>query len=475
MKQLIFFFFLLIGLTSSAQSIVWLDSMEVADGQFGYVRPRISLSKEGNPQILMARGGSGKLYFSQWDGQGFTAPIQLTDSLDETYIANWTGPDMESHGDTIVAVFKLMPYDTGKVYAVRSTDGGLTFSSKLRVDSHNGGMVWMPSMNMDGSGNPVITYMAHDANYANPHYVIVRSLDGGASYENEEFVTGGVPGEACDCCPSEIATDGNQKILLYRNNESNIRDIYAVVSDAQGSAFSSHVNVDNNAWPIQSCPSTGPHGIIDDTTLYTAFVTGASGAYRIVLSRTSLSSNATYIDDFSVPAPVNQNGTQNFPRIAIENGILVMAWTEAENSNFEVFTSWAPLSNLGELMNHKQLVNSISNGVQTNPDVRLSNGYIHLVYQDNYQARTIYKRGLIGYVGLDEVDSKLPVWYPNPGIADEPTVIPMAYQETAFQVINQLGQVVYQHDLEKSTIPTLVAGTYIIKLESVETIKWVIR
>ncbi|MCT4559776.1 MAG: hypothetical protein N4A41_00210 [Crocinitomicaceae bacterium] len=475
MKKIILTLSILLSLSLHAQNIVWLDSMEVADGIYGYIRPRLALSKEGNPQVLMAKGGSGKLFFSQWQGTGFSTPISLSDSLDETYIANWTGPDMESFGDTIVAVFKLMPYDTGKVYTIRSTDGGQTFGSKQRVDSHSGGMVWMPSMNMDGNGNPIITYMAHDANYSNPHYVIVRSNDGGATYQNEEFVTGAVPGEACDCCPSEIATKNDQKILLYRNNENNVRDIYAVSTDAQGGNFLYNENVDGNAWSLQSCPSTGPHGIIEDDSLYTAFVTGVTGSYRVHISVSSLSDSVVRSSTYSLPEPSNPYGTQNFPRIAIENGLLVVAWTEAENSNFEIYTSWAPLSNLNELMNHKQMANSITNGVQTNPDVRLANGYIHLVYQDTYQARTIYRRGLIGYLNTEELSQVKQSWYPNPAAADKSIEVPANFVDKAFCIVDLTGKKLYKHQPGVKNMPPFQEGRYLIQVEKGPGISWVVK
>lgn len=475
MKKILYTLFILLSFSANAQEIIWLDSMEVADGLLGYLRPRMSLSKDGHPQIIMAKGGSGKLFFSQWNGTSFTTPIQLTDSLDETYIANWTGPDMESHGDTIVAVFKLMPYETGGVYTVRSIDGGLTFSAKQQVDSHTGGMVWMPSMNMDGQGNPIVTYMAHDANYTNPRYVIVRSTDGGQNYQNEEFVTGLVPGEACDCCPSEIATSGDKKVLLFRNNETNVRDIYAVVSDNQGLTFPYHENIDNNNWVLQSCPSTGPHGIIEGNNLYTAFVSGASGSYRAQISLTSLVDSAVYLNSIDLPGPINPYGTQNFPRIAIEDGMLVVAWAEAENSNFEVYTSWAPLSDLSQLQNNKQKANSISNGVQTNPDIRLSNGYVHLVYQDSYQARAIYKRGLIGYANVNEFKDQELTWSPNPAIANQSIEVPQNFVSIPYQVFDLNGKLVHCHESGDLQMPGFEAGTYLIKVENGQAIKWIVR
>ena len=81
--------------------------------------------------------------------------------------------------------------------------------------------------------------------------LLVHSLNKGLSFENEMEITLNIPQEACDCCPAEYVISGNQHALLYRNNDANIRDIYAVYSDDDGANYSSYVNVNDLNWTQQ--------------------------------------------------------------------------------------------------------------------------------------------------------------------------------------------------------------------------------
>ena len=270
--------FLSFTFNGSAQNIVWEDEITVATAtDYGNVRPRLALTVDNQPMVIMTRSQNGQIYFTKGNNGVFSSPIALLPATMQSYIATWTGPDFDAHGDTIVAVFKAKPYDNGHVYTVRSTDGGLTFSDTIRADNHDLGLAWMPSMTMDGSGNPIITYMAHDANYTNPRYVYVRSNDAGITYSAEQTITSSITGEACDCCPAEMVADGNNQVLLFRNNELNTRDIYGVYSNDNGVNFISADDVDESNWVINSCPASGPHGAIQGSDLFSTFMSGGAG------------------------------------------------------------------------------------------------------------------------------------------------------------------------------------------------------
>ena len=192
--------FILLSFINFAQhSIAWEPEISVSDGSlYGNIRPRMTILENGNPVILYGNSGDENLHISTWNGTSFNTPTQIVPAGMSAYVAHWTGPDIASKGDTIIAVFKLNPAETGNVYSVRSTDGGVTFSDTIRVDNHDDGVAWMPSMDIDDNGNPVITYMAHGPSWINPEYVLVNSDDAGLTY-NPEFSVSTVIGEACDC------------------------------------------------------------------------------------------------------------------------------------------------------------------------------------------------------------------------------------------------------------------------------------
>src|SRR5690606_14149915 len=120
----------------------------------GSFRPRATLADGDIPVVIYGKSGSDNLFISRWNGSGFDAPIPVLPPGTSAYIADWTGPDIASKGDTVIAVFKLNPMESGNIYSVRSVDGGITFSDTIRVNSDETGNPWLPSMSIDQNGNP---------------------------------------------------------------------------------------------------------------------------------------------------------------------------------------------------------------------------------------------------------------------------------------------------------------------------------
>jgi len=398
------------------QSVIyWEPEIFVADGStYGNTRPRITLSKNDVPVVVFGKGSTGLLYTARLNGNVFNTPVAILPGSVSSYLTTWTGPDIASKGDTVIAVFKAMPMDLGKVYSVRSIDGGITFSDTIRVDNHDIDVAWMPSMSMDANGNPSVVYMAHDPSWINPRYNVVHSIDQGISYQPEMEIALLIPEEACDCCPAEYVIDGSQHALLYRNNDVNIRDIYAVYSNDDGLTFPDYANVDELNWFVNSCPSTGPHGIFNNGNLMTVYASRASGAYRTYISETSTNPNLAFQSSTMMTPPNNVNGSQNYPRIAGKNDTIIVVWQESETSNNEIYSGITTTGTIAEISNSKAIVNESIIGSQTNPDIIYANGKVHCVFQDGASGNVIYKRGVIGTLTTSQLPVQLLNVFPNP-------------------------------------------------------------
>jgi hypothetical protein len=416
MKNLLIIFACCFSLTGMSQTVIhWEPEIFVTDATtFGNTRPRITLAANDVPVVIFGKTSTGLLYTARLNGSSFDTPVTLLPGTVSSYLTNWTGPDIASKGDTVIAVFKAMSMDLGKVYALRSIDGGITFSDTIRVDNHDLGHAWMPSLDMDENGNPSIVYMAHDASMTNPRYNVVHSIDQGITYQPEMEIALSIPDEACDCCPAEYVIDGAQHALLYRNNDLNIRDIYAVYSNDDGLTFSEYANVAELNWFINSCPSTGPHGMFNNGKLITVFSSRVSGAYRTYISETSTNPTLSFQSTTMVTPPENVNGSQNYPRITGENDTIVLVWQEAETSNTEIYSAIITTGTISEIVNSKALVNNSVQGAQTNPDIVYANGKVHCVFQDGNSGKVIYKRGSIGSLSVSTLNSNPLSIYPNP-------------------------------------------------------------
>ena len=416
MKNLLIIFACCFSLTGMSQTVIhWEPEIFVTEGTtFGNTRPRITLAANDVPVVIFGKTSTGLLYTARLNGSSFDTPVTLLPGTVSSYLTTWTGPDIASKGDTVIAVFKAMSMDLGKVYALRSIDGGITFSDTIRVDNHDSGHAWMPSLDMDENGNPSVVYMAHDASMTNPRYNVVHSIDQGTTYQPEMEIALSIPEEACDCCPAEYVIDGAQHALLYRNNDVNIRDIYAVYSNDDGLTFPEYLNVSELDWFINSCPSTGPHGMFNNGKLITVSASRVSGAYRTYISETSTNPTLSFQSTTMMTPPVNVNGSQNYPRITGANDTIVLVWQEAETSNTEIYSAIITTGTISEILNSKALVNNSVQGAQTNPDIVYANGKVHCVFQDGNSGKVIYKRGSIGTLSASTLNSNPLSIYPNP-------------------------------------------------------------
>ena len=443
-KQQLFVIFIFVGLSQviGQTGIHWEEEITVADGSlFGNVRPRIALTSGDTPIVLFGKGPSGLLFTSRFNGTSFEQPVALLPPTMQTYLASWTGPDIAAEDSVVVAVFKSLPLETGRIYTVRSTDGGQTWSDTIRADSHNnGGVAWLPSMDIDENGNPSVIYMAHDATWLNPRYFVSHSIDQGLSYEQEMDIALSIPDEACDCCPAEYVIDGNKHALLYRNNASNIRDIYALYSEDDGLNYNQSANVDQLNWNVSSCPSTGPHGTFNSDQLITVYASRASGGYRVYISETATSPFFVYENRTMMTPPLNTNGIQNYPRISGQNDTLVMVWQESETSNSEIFAAITSSGNMNDLLASKAIVNSNTSGSQTNPDVIYANGKVHVVFQDASSGDVMYKKGTIGTLALEENSALNLSVFPNPSTSGLFILRGIDYKNLSFHLTDAIGQ-----------------------------------
>lgn len=462
--------------SSAQQGVVWEAAISVADGSiYGNIRPRLSLASGDTPVVVFGNTIGGAIYSARFNGTSFDTPVNLLPSGEESYLANWTGPDIAAYGNTVVVVYKAQPYVTADVYTVRSIDGGMTFSDTIRADNHDIGETWMPAIDMDDAGNPVVTYMTLDAGGGNERIAVVKSLDGGLTYQPQVNATASSPGVACDCCAPEVLATSNYQMVLYRNNDSNLRDGFASLSEDNGATYTSLSNMDNLAWNITSCPATGPHGVILGDSVYYVSASRASGKYRAYVSAAGLSGGLNFNSVLMMDPPTDGPGdTQNFPRISGVNDTLVMVWEERVAGNTDVKIAVATDGSIETLVAYKSLLNPDPTGTQAKPDVIYRGGYVHAVFQDFNTGDVMYRRGMIADVtGLMEDELSNLTISPNP--ANDLIVVSgiTANEIEKIKMINLLGETVecdYQPSngvvsIDLSKIES--SGVYILQIFSI--------
>lgn len=470
MKSIFSFLLLILSLTTIAQpTISWNDELIVADGAtFGNVRPRISLSADGNPLVLFGKGSQGYLFIAKGNGTNFNLPISILPNDLNTYLSSWTGPDLASNGDTVIAVFKALPLDAGKIYVVRSVDGGLSFSDTIRVDSHDLGMVWMPAIDMNEGGKIALTYMAHEGAASNPRYIYSMSTDAGLTFSQETEIGSAITGEACDCCPAEIVLKGDEEVLLYRNNDANSRDIFAIYSFDGGTTFLGTDNVDQLNWNIDYCPSTGPDAVFVQDGLLTVFESKALGHSRVYVSKSNTTGDFSFVERIQLHPPANAVGKQIYPRIANDGNLIVVVWAESEMSNTEIYCALSIDATLNQFTTTKQQVNISTTGIQTNPDVLVNGNEIHVVYQDNAAGNVKYRKGTLSGLSLNELNYEQ-IIYPNPTNDNITFACNDAFFQQAYFIYDINGKLIISGQinsaLESIRMSDKDPGIYILKVK----------
>jgi hypothetical protein len=382
--------FLLIIPATNAQSVTWSTPVTVASSVYQNLHPRIVLNRSGNPLVLWGNSGSNKTYFSRWNGTAFSMPVTLNPTSIPVFAADWAGPDIASHGDTVYAVFKQTPEtdSTKHIFITTSFDGGQNFSTPVRVDNIADSLSRFPIVTTDDMGNPIVAFMKFDPGFGNARYVFTKSPDYGNTF-TPDVLASGTTGDVCDCCPAAILSSGNNKAILYRNNLSNIRTSWAGISTNNGNSFN-NFQVDSTSWMIMACPSSGPDGVIAGDTLYSTFMSQATGTARIYQSKTALSTGLVSSTSL-LSSGIAGLSSENYPRMASSGNEAAIAWRQVVSGTTRI--SMSLTDNVIKGFPGSPETVAIGSALK-NADIAMTPGVVHVVWEDDNTGTVMYRKGI---------------------------------------------------------------------------------
>ena len=232
--------------------------MTVSENSDGFGRPRVKLTNGDAPLIIWRKDATPKtLRASSWDGLSFSQPYDILQN--GILPSSWDGPEVATKGDTVYVVFTSLATTQSSIMLIKSFDGGINFSDTIRVSENNPLHKFrMGNVEINNNGNPVVSYMQYLLNWNEPKQMVNTSLSFGSTFLGATEASALALGEPCDCCKSSLVCDGNNVFLLFRNNESNMRNSYIAKSTDGGLNFSSVADMDDYTWSLSSCPATTP-------------------------------------------------------------------------------------------------------------------------------------------------------------------------------------------------------------------------
>ncbi|MES2590214.1 MAG: T9SS type A sorting domain-containing protein [Bacteroidota bacterium] len=451
MKQSILLFaFVIFGNINLQAQITWESTdMDISNNSFGNMHPRLAKDRMGNPLVVWGRMSDKSVMFSRWNGTGFTTPMRLNPSGMDVATASWMGPDIASHGDTVYVIVKRTPEvtDTNYIYIIRSFDGGQNFVAPVRVDMIADSISRFPTIATDPLGNPLVAFMKFNSSFFESRWVVTKSADFGNTFSTDVLASGWDGStEVCDCCPGSIVSDGNNSAVLYRNNNSNIRDSWMGVSTDNSSTYTAGCALEDNDWMIMACPSTGPDGIIIGDTLHSVFVNGASGDYLIYYSKASLS-NVSMNSVNPIASNIAGLTQQNYPRIEKNGNAVGIVWKQVVNGSSEL----ALLFTNDISMGFPQSPDTVDLGDVTNTDVIINNENIFVVWQDDNSNTVKFRMGSynpstakVNKINLEETLSI------NPNPATNSITIETNFGESLLSVHDLLGKEILNKQISHS-------------------------
>ncbi|MDF2438674.1 MAG: hypothetical protein K0Q95_3050 [Bacteroidota bacterium] len=446
MKNILLLFFVLFSFTLSAQNgISWSPAINVASSAYDNMHPRIVTDRSGDPLVIWGRGSDESVFFSKWNGTGFTMPMKVNSPGLTVATQSWMGPDIAAKGDTVYVVMKQTPEaDTTKhIYISRSFNGGATFSAPLRVDYIIDSISRFPTVTTDDMGNPIVGFMKFNNSFGDTRWVVSKSVNYGSSFYTDVKASGwsGPGAEVCDCCPGSIVSSGNRVAMLYRDNLNNLRDMWAGISYTSGNSFFDGLAYDQGNWMLMSCPSSGPDGVIIGDSLYTTYMSAATGNELVYTNASSLS----LLNNSAGSAITGQFAgltQQNYPRMASVGNAIATVWRQSANGDDYLISRFS--KNVAAGMYDLDTI--ASSGVM-NADVAVINGKVFAVWQDYNSGTVKYRMGTFQTATSiskhKETDGF--IVYPNPTRDLIMIELKDSNNQTEITLLNALGQVVAHH------------------------------
>ena len=469
----------IISIGNAQSGITWSPAMQVATSGSGNYHPRINLDASDSPLLIW--GHSNRAMFSKWNGTTFTAPIMLNTAQISIACDTWFGPDIASKGDTVYVVMKRYPEapDTNRIFIVRSFNGGATFSAPIELAFIADSTSRFPTVTIDNTYNPIVGYMkfANSMNGSTSRWVVTKSSDYGNTFATDVRASGWSGGPVCDCCPGTITNSGNKVLMLYRDVNVNIRDMWAGVSNDNGATFTNGYETDGTNWLLTSCPASGPDGVIVGDSLYTVFMSGASGMSRVYYNKSSIT-NMNSVASTLITGNISGLAVQNFAHIASKGNAVAAVWKQSVNGADQLGLRFT-----NNIVNgFPALYDTVDLNNITNADVAIGNGVIYVTWEDDNAGVVMIRKGTFTpyTVGMMENDRN-PHFeiYPNPA-NDEATLFYTANKSGASiirmtditgrevfntSIMSEIGQNNYNLNLKG-----FAKGIYAITLQNGDTI-----
>jgi len=365
----------------------------------GSARPRIALVNDSVPLITWTytNAGTPVVYAARWNGSGFDVPDTISPAGLQVYGSLDEGGDIAAKGDTAFITFFT---GDSRSFIVRSIDGGITWGDTVRIDHEIFEHAYTPDVAIMSGGNPVVAFEGADSIMVNTGQLYCRSFDGGMTFTTEVTVNDSVNGLPCECCAPTLLAQDSMVYVLYRNNQSNIRNIVMTVSSDSGQTFPVVSETDQTNWFLMSCPVASAEAFIWGDSIISIWKSSNS-IYYGTSNRFDGGEGTFARIDPSIPTTVIQRS----PSICGNGDTVFYVWSDRRANNYEVYVAGSVngVFQVAQAFVFNDTIGNAESGTQRSPHAIYAKGVLHLVYQNQTTDEVIYRRAsLFLPVGISE-------------------------------------------------------------------------
>jgi hypothetical protein len=251
----------LCALAISRTAAIAADSTFVVQGSGPQAprQPQLAIDHEGTIHLTYGAGNSVFYCRSADLGKSFSKGVELP-SCGVISLGMRRGPRIAVTKKAIcIAVIggKQGKGKDGDVWAIRSPDGGKTWSEPVRVnDVESAAREGLHAM-ADGP-NDALCCTWLDLRNKRSEVMAATSSDGGKSWGKNVLVYRSPDGNVCECCHPSVAYSPKGELhVMWRNSLGGNRDMYLATSKDGGQTFAAAKKLGSVSWKLNACPMDG--------------------------------------------------------------------------------------------------------------------------------------------------------------------------------------------------------------------------
>ena len=237
-------------------------------------QPQLAVDEKGAIHLVFGVANAIKYCRSTDGGKSFSPIVELANSL-QLSLGMRRGPRVAATSNAVCVTFvggKEGKGRDGDLLAMRSTDGGATWTGPVAVNSVIGSArEGLHGMAAGPNGQLCCVWL--DLRNKRTEVMASTSPDGGVTWEKNSLVYQSPSGNVCECCHPSVCFDVKGSVyVLWRNSLDGSRDMYWTKSNDGCESFDEAAKLGLDTWQLDACPMDGGGiAISDDRVAATAW------------------------------------------------------------------------------------------------------------------------------------------------------------------------------------------------------------